>query len=182
MVVNGTDLMIGAGLVVFACLITYFYSLRRFRKSSADLQRKTQEELEILRRAIGSLQARIADLGKAAVTPAVTPAGPATPAPGVKTELPSGIPQGTVIPLPSVSTDGVPPEIVVVIAAAVTAFLGKKVRIRSAKRLQSPYEIVNPWAQQGRVIVQASHNLLSGPRSERGFAGRNTFFEAANRN
>jgi len=178
LVVNGTDLMIGAGLVVFACLITYFYSRRRFLKPSADLQRKTQEELEILRRAIGSLQARIADLSKAAVTPA----GPATPAPGVKTELPSGIPQGTVIPLPSVSTDGVPPEIVVVIAAAVTAFLGKKVRIRSAKRLQSPYEIVNPWAQQGRVIVQASHNLLSGPRSERGFAGRNTFFEAANRN
>lgn len=50
-------------------------------------------------------------------------------------------------------------EILVVIAAAVTAFLGKKVQIRSAKMLQSPYEIVNPWAQQGRVIVQASHFL-----------------------
>ena len=49
----------------------------------------------------------------------------------------------------------------VVIAAAVTAFLGKKVRIRSAKMLQSPYEIVNPWSQQGRVFVQASHNLRS---------------------
>ena len=46
-------------------------------------------------------------------------------------------------------------------AAAVTAFLGKKVRIRSAKTLQSPYEIVNPWSQQGRVFVQASHNLRS---------------------
>ena len=45
------------------------------------------------------------------------------------------------------------------IAAAVTAYLGKKVRIRSAKMLQSPYEIVNPWSQQGRVFVQASHNL-----------------------
>ena len=52
------------------------------------------------------------------------------------------------------------PEILVVIAAAVTAFLGKKVRIRSAKMLQSPYEIVNPWAQQGRVFVQASHYYL----------------------
>jgi hypothetical protein len=47
----------------------------------------------------------------------------------------------------------------VVIAAAVTAFLGKKVRIRSAKMLQSPYEVVNPWAQQGRMFIQASHNL-----------------------
>jgi methylmalonyl-CoA carboxyltransferase large subunit len=53
------------------------------------------------------------------------------------------------------------PEMLVVIAAAVTVFLGKKVRIRSAKMLQSPYEIVNPWAQQGRVFVQVSHNLHS---------------------
>ena len=54
----------------------------------------------------------------------------------------------------------VSPEVLVVIAAAVTAFLGKQVRIRSAKMLQSPYEIVNPWAQQGRVFVQASHYYL----------------------
>ena len=53
----------------------------------------------------------------------------------------------------------VTPEILVVITAAVTAFLGKKVRIRSAKMLQSPYEVVNPWAQQGRMFIQASHNL-----------------------
>ncbi|MGA2834376.1 MAG: hypothetical protein ABSE55_15015 [Terracidiphilus sp.] len=55
----------------------------------------------------------------------------------------------------------VTPEVLVVIAAAVTAFLGKKVCIRSAKVLQSPYEVVNPWSQQGRVSVQASHNFRS---------------------
>jgi methylmalonyl-CoA carboxyltransferase large subunit len=53
------------------------------------------------------------------------------------------------------------PDTLVVLSAAVTAFLGKRVRIRSAKMLQSPYEIVNPWSQQGRVVVQASHNLRS---------------------
>ena len=53
----------------------------------------------------------------------------------------------------------VTPDILVIISAAVTAFLGKKVRIRSARMLQSPYEIVNPWSQQGRVSVQASHML-----------------------
>jgi hypothetical protein len=58
--------------------------------------------------------------------------------------------------------EAVEPEILLVIAAAVTAFLGKKVRIRSAKMLQSPYEIINPWAQQGRVSVQASHRLSRG--------------------
>jgi methylmalonyl-CoA carboxyltransferase large subunit len=56
-------------------------------------------------------------------------------------------------------TEEVTPEVLLVIAAAVTAFLGKKVRIRSAKRLQTPYEIINPWSQQGRVFIQASHSL-----------------------
>ena len=57
-------------------------------------------------------------------------------------------------------TDGqVTAETLAILAAAVTAYLGKKVRIRSAKMLQSPYEVVNPWSQQGRVFVQASHNL-----------------------
>ncbi len=51
------------------------------------------------------------------------------------------------------------PDVLVIIAAAVSAFLGKKIRIRSARMLQSPYEIINPWSQQGRVSVQASHFL-----------------------
>src|SRR5580704_16813486 len=51
------------------------------------------------------------------------------------------------------------PDVLLIIAAAVSAFLGKKIRIRSARMLQSPYEIVNPWSQQGRVSVQASHSL-----------------------
>lgn len=53
----------------------------------------------------------------------------------------------------------VTPEVLAIMAAAFSSFLGKKIRIHSAKRLQSPYEVVNPWAQQGRVFVQASHNL-----------------------
>ena len=51
------------------------------------------------------------------------------------------------------------PELLVMLAAAATAYLGKEVRVRSAKMLQSPYEVVNPWAQQGRVFIQAAHNL-----------------------
>jgi hypothetical protein len=49
----------------------------------------------------------------------------------------------------------VPAETLALIAVAVTAYLGKKVKIRSARSLQT----VNPWAQAGRAIVQASHNL-----------------------
>ena len=57
------------------------------------------------------------------------------------------------------SPQEVTPETLSVIAAAVTAFLGKKVRIHSARMLQTPRDI-NPWARQGRVMVQTSHNLV----------------------
>jgi hypothetical protein len=50
-----------------------------------------------------------------------------------------------------------------VIAAAVTEFLGKKVRIRSARILQTQYP-VDRWARQGRVTVQTSHNLTQRGR------------------
>jgi hypothetical protein len=56
----------------------------------------------------------------------------------------------------------VTPETLVLIAAAVTAFLGKKVRIRSAKMLRSPYPGVSAWSQQGRALVHASHNPRTG--------------------
>jgi|HubBroStandDraft_5_1064220.scaffolds.fasta_scaffold11115_3 hypothetical protein len=55
--------------------------------------------------------------------------------------------------------ESVNPDVLLIITAAISSFLGKKIRIRSARMLQSPYEIVNPWSQQGRVSVQASHSL-----------------------
>ncbi len=60
------------------------------------------------------------------------------------------------------ASEDISPELLVLLGAAATAYLGKKVRVRSAKMLQTPYEIVNPWAQQGRVFVQASHQLQRG--------------------
>ena len=50
-------------------------------------------------------------------------------------------------------------ETIAIIGAAVTAFLGKKVRVRAARRIFPSG--TNSWAQQGRAIVQASHNLFS---------------------
>jgi hypothetical protein len=46
-------------------------------------------------------------------------------------------------------------ETLAMIAAAVTAYLGKKVKIRSAQLIPT----VNQWSQSGRAIVHASHNL-----------------------
>jgi methylmalonyl-CoA carboxyltransferase large subunit len=45
-------------------------------------------------------------------------------------------------------------ELIVVISAAIAAFLGKKPHIRQIRLLGAA-----AWAQQGRVTIQASHNL-----------------------
>jgi len=53
------------------------------------------------------------------------------------------------------------PETLAVITAAATAFLGKAARIRSARLVPAQDDSVSAWSQQGRVIVQTSHNLRS---------------------
>jgi hypothetical protein len=56
------------------------------------------------------------------------------------------------------SPDEITSRTVSIIAAAVTEFLGKNVRIRSVKMLQEP-DAVSRWVRQGRAMVQGSHNL-----------------------
>jgi hypothetical protein len=63
----------------------------------------------------------------------------------------------------SSSSQRVSPKTLSVIAAAVTEFLGKKVRVRSARMLEPPYA-VSRWARQGRVTVQTSHNITQRGR------------------
>lgn len=84
--------------------------------------------------------------------------GASLPAP-VPVPLPmqtAPLPQAPPAPVPE-KAEEVSPEIVMVLTAAVAAFLGKRARIRGA-RLVRPAPS-SAWAQQGRVFVQASHNL-----------------------
>jgi len=55
----------------------------------------------------------------------------------------------------------IPVEIVAVIAAAATAFLGKRLRIRGVAEVRTAGESMNRWTRQGRVLVQTSHNLAA---------------------
>lgn len=52
----------------------------------------------------------------------------------------------------------IPTEVQVAITAAAVAAFGNHARVRSARRVPST-DVVSPWTQQGRVIVQSSHNL-----------------------
>jgi methylmalonyl-CoA carboxyltransferase large subunit len=57
--------------------------------------------------------------------------------------------------------EGISEEVLVVISAAIAAFLGKKASIRQIRLLGTA-----AWAQQGRVTIQASHTLSARqPRS-----------------
>lgn len=90
----------------------------------------------------------------AAVSPVATE-------PPVKVEAPSkpkskpGPISETVKPAPA--KEEITAEILAIIAAAVAQFVGAGARIRSTRML--PVADGNAWAQQGRVIIQASHNL-----------------------
>jgi hypothetical protein len=60
-------------------------------------------------------------------------------------------------PKPEPLKEEITAEILAIISAAVAQFVGAGARIRSTKMLAVPEG--NAWAQQGRVIIQASHNL-----------------------
>jgi methylmalonyl-CoA carboxyltransferase 12S subunit len=54
----------------------------------------------------------------------------------------------------SPATEGLSEEMILVISAAIAAFLGKKPHIRQIRLVGAA-----SWAQQGRVMIQASHDL-----------------------
>jgi methylmalonyl-CoA carboxyltransferase large subunit len=73
-----------------------------------------------------------------------------------------GVRQASPALAPAVTTAQVPveevsPDTILVLSAAVAAFLGKRARVRSARLVRSAPS--NAWAQQGRAFVQGSHNL-----------------------
>ena len=49
------------------------------------------------------------------------------------------------------------PELLMVMSAAIAAYLGKSVRIRRARFLDPM--LMNAWGQSSRVVVQSSHYL-----------------------
>jgi methylmalonyl-CoA carboxyltransferase large subunit len=88
---------------------------------------------EALRREVGRLSERVAAL-EAAIS-----GKPRTP---------------EIAPAPKAEPEGLSEELVLVISAAIAAFLGKKPSIRQIRLVGT-----TSWAQQGRVTIQASHGL-----------------------
>jgi hypothetical protein len=60
----------------------------------------------------------------------------------------------------AIVSPGITPQIVAVIEAAAAAFLGLRIRILSVRILSESPQDSSPWAEKGRDIIQASHNLV----------------------
>jgi methylmalonyl-CoA carboxyltransferase large subunit len=94
--------------------------------------------LEALRHELSRLNDRVAALE---TTAGGTPRAAAPPA--AEAEGPA-----------AVVAEGLDEELITVIGATIAAFLGKKPRIRQIQLIGSA-----PWAQEGRITIQASHAL-----------------------
>jgi hypothetical protein len=136
-------------IVVVALIIVILGWLAVYLVMRASARRKAEQLRSEFQQQVDSLEAKLETLEQKEAAPAAAAAAPAVAAPPA--------PARPVVVFPKKKS--VTPETIAVIAAAVTAALGKKVRIRSARLLQMPDYVLSPWAQQGRVFVQASHNL-----------------------
>ena len=101
------------------------------------------EALDALRQELARLGQRVAALE---VAIGAQP-GASAAAPGLAVITPPESP-------PKPQHEGLSEELVIVISAAIAAFLGKKPHIRQIRLLGSP-----AWAEHGRVTIQASHAL-----------------------
>ncbi|MBS1825448.1 MAG: hypothetical protein JST93_09020 [Acidobacteria bacterium] len=97
------------------------------------------EALESLRKEVAALGARVAALE-----------GPTQSAEGAT--IPQPVAEAPAAPIEQ--EDAIPEEVLLVISAAIAAFLGKRPHIRQIRLIGS-----GAWAQQGRVSIQASHAL-----------------------
>ncbi len=138
---NLADFVVIAVLVGAGCVLSFVGLWLMLRQAVYEQRRSTDGQLSELASAVKALEARLAELQPATsvIAAVAAPVAAITPIAPEKEEI--------------------TPEMLVVIAAAVTAFLGKKVRIRSAKMLRSNPGVANAWSQQGRTLIQASHNL-----------------------
>jgi hypothetical protein len=134
-----TDLILVLAFVAAGCTGGHLLLLRNLKRIVTERQLNIADQLGALDDAIRALETRLAE-----------------------DHAPSAAGQSTVQArefeqtLAARESDAIAPEIQAVIAAATVASLGQDAHVRSVKPAASP------WSQQGRVLVQGSHNARAG--------------------
>jgi hypothetical protein len=157
------DIVLMVAIVVAGCGASYLLALARLRRILAENHREIDRRVAALTEAIamrvpGSSET-VPATDALAATEIEVEAGFAEFA-----EAQAQVHEAALHPLTADQEDGeIPPEIKAAIAAAAIAAFGNHARVRSARRVPSS-DVVSPWTQQGRVIVQSSHNLRTKGR------------------
>ena len=141
MKMHWTEIAIATACAVAACAGAYAALVHVLRLMVAERQRATDRQLHAIEIAVKTLQLRIAELDSAqAVRAQQSEPGAAGASENMASE----------------ENKQMKPETLAVISAAAATFLGRKARVRPAQQMP---DNAGAWAQQGRVIVQTSHNL-----------------------
>jgi len=143
--VHSTDMAFAAVLAAAGCVAIYAGISRLIRRSIAQRQLIVDRQIDSLTMTVKALQLRVAELASQTTARQIE-LGAASP--------PAAIAAGP-------ENTQVKPETLAVLAAAATTFLRKTARVPSARPAAVP-DSAGAWAQQGRVIVQTSHNLRPG--------------------
>jgi hypothetical protein len=145
--VHWSDVLLATALAAAGCTFVYIGFLRALRRAVAERHMKFDQSLSALAAEMETLQQRVNTLGSTE----------SKPSPNKADANSSGLAQ-----TPGGEHGELKPETLAVITAAATTFAGKKVQVRAAQAIPAE-NAAGAWAQQGRVIVQTSHNQR--PRS-----------------
>lgn len=160
MTLHWADLALVMAIVVGGCGAGYFLVSARLRRILAENHREIDRRVAALTEAIAMRAPDSSEGTDATDALAATEiqiesdGGPAAFAEGQADQRVTFLDPMTAEP----EDAEVSPEIQVAIAAAAIAAFGNHARVHSARRVPSS-DVVSPWTQQGRMIVQSSHNL-----------------------
>ena len=132
------DLMLNVLLIAAGCAVAYLLLLRRIGKIVSARDLKIADQLGSLDDAIRALETRIAEHYAASEL--------------IEATLGVDVKASEQEKIRREKSEEVAPDFQAVIAAAAVAALGRDAHIRSIKPATSS------WSQQGRVLVQGSHN------------------------
>ena len=138
MTMHRADLILIVAFVVVGCVAGYLISLHKLRQIVSERHLQIADQLAALDDAIRALETRLTEHHAAAELIAEA------------RNIVNSSPQDDTRDLEE--SEVVAPDIQAVIAAAAVTALGQDVHIRSIKPATSS------WSQQGRVLVQGSHN------------------------
>lgn len=164
MILHWIDIAFIIASVAAGTGIIYFFLMRRFDRALAVSQRDMERRLAALRQQMDMTEMGSDEAGATShgLDPSEAKAAPVDPAPLIPPpqtdDLRATDRNQTAQPPSSTEDKDIPREIHVAITAAAIAAFGNHARVRSARRIPSS-DVVSPWTQQGRVIVQSSHNL-----------------------